>query len=106
MIEVFEKIELLLPWEKCSGGLETELRNEVSPDHFLYGVEAVSLARRIDNDDVLFFLPAHEKPLAVVHLTWSGKQDAHSDFPRTILFSSLEDWIENCLKLDHKEFEN
>jgi len=106
VIEVFEKIELLLPWEKCSGGLETELRNEVSPDHVLYGVEAVSVARRTDNDDVLFFLPAHEKPLAVVHLTWSGKRDWQPDFPATIFFSSFEDWVENCLKLDREEFEN
>ena len=106
MIDTLEKLELLLPWEKCSRGLENELKKEVSPKHILFGIEAVSVARRIDNDDVLFFLPDYEKPFAVVHLTWSGKQDSHSEFPQTVFFSSLEDWMENCLKLDHKEFEN
>lgn len=106
MISNFEKLELLLPWEKCSPGLERELKKEVSPEHILFRVKAVSVARRIDNDDVLFYLPDYEKPFAVVHLIWSGKQDIHSDFPWTVFFSSLADWIENCLKPSHKEFEN
>ncbi len=91
MIEFFEKIDLLLPWEKCSRGLEVELKKEVSPKHLLYEIEAVAVACRIDNDDVLFFLPNYENPLAIVHLTWSGKQDADSMFPRTRFFSSLDD---------------
>ncbi len=106
MIEDFNRIDLLPPWEKCSNGFEVELEREVSSKHILFGVEAISIAHRIDNDDVLFFLPRHEKTLAVVHLTWSGKQDIDSKFPLTRFFSSLDDWIENCLKLDHQVFEN
>ena len=106
MIEDFDRLALTEPWERCAGGLEIELKKEVSLSHVLYGVEAVSIARRTDCDDVLFFLPAHRKPLAVVHLTWSGKKDWHADYPSTIFYSSLEDWVENCLKPDHWEFEN
>ena len=104
MIAGFDKIELLSPWEKCDGGLEIELKKEVSERHILFKVEALSIARRTDNDDVLFFLPEHKNPLATIHLTWAGKQDGHSKFPQTVFFVSLENWIENCMKLDHRSW--
>jgi hypothetical protein len=102
VISILENTELLVPWEKCSAGLETELSREISKTHILYGVEAISIARRIDNDDVLFFLPKNKKPFAVVHLTYSYENSTY--FPSTRLFSSLNEWIEECMKVDNEEY--
>jgi hypothetical protein len=41
-------------------------------------VDAVAVARRVDQDDVLFWLPAGPTLLAVVHLTYSGRRGAHA----------------------------
>ena len=104
MIDELQKIKLFEPWAKCPGGLEKELRKEVATTHVLFGVEAISIARRIDNDDVLFYLPKYKNPFAVVHLTWSGRPEDNSVFPYTKLYTSLKDWTENCLKADNLEF--
>ena len=103
MIDVLKDVELLLPWEKCSERLENELSREVSEGHILYGIKAVSLAKRIDNDDVLFFLPNNKYLFAVVHLTWS-KESNSSEFPQTVLYSSLKEWVNKCMKVDNENY--
>lgn len=99
------ELDLLLPWERCGPGLENELRLELAPSHRLFGVDAVSIARRCDRDDVLFYLPAHEKPLAVVHLTFRGEVDRFPEYPSAEFFASLDDWIERSMQPDNREFE-
>ena len=60
----------LEPWHPFAAGVEElELAKEVSSAHPLFGIKALALARRSDRDDVLFFLPAQSRELAVVHLT-------------------------------------
>jgi hypothetical protein len=95
----FESLAWLSPWESTSSDFEVELESEVGKDHALFGQRAVSLARRSDCDDVLFYLPANALPLAVVRLTWSHNEGA--DFPRTTFYSSVNDWVERCMKPDH-----
>lgn len=103
MSDILGNMEVLLPWENCSSRLlESELNREVSEKHILHSVEAVLVARRVDNDDVLFFLPKSKKPFAVVHLTWS-KEDSIT-FPLTRFFSSLNEWIEECMKVDNEDY--
>lgn len=70
IIDDFQEIAWLEPWYFDHSSLELELSREVSVNHPLYGVKAVAIGRRRDNDDVLFFLLEHQPPLAVVHLTW------------------------------------
>lgn len=98
-------MQFLDPWYRAVPGLEKELGNEVSAGHPLYGRKAVSVARRQDSDDVLFLLLDHPSPLAVVHLTWTGKPERNSNWPQTTFYSSLRDWVERCMKPDHAEFE-
>jgi hypothetical protein len=95
----------LEPWEPASSGLEAELMKEVGPEHPLFGRAAVSVGRRVDRDDVLFFLPGHPSPLAVVHLTWTGKRENDSWWPHVAFYSSLDDWVERCMKPEHLEYE-
>ena len=59
------------------------------------------MARRFDSDDVLFLLIEHPAPLAVVHLSWTGRPERNADWPHTTFFDSLEDFIEKCMKPDH-----
>ncbi len=95
--------DLLDPWTAVSSGgaLERELAAELPHNHILHGIAVRAIARRLDNDDVLFELTGHQKPLAVVHLSYRREQDPQ--LPWTVLFDSWEDWVENCMEPDHEE---
>ena len=97
-------LPFLEPWHMAVPGLEAELTNEVGESHPLFGRKAISVARRQDSDDVLFLLLDHPSPLAVVHLTWTGRRERHSSWPQTTFYASLHDWVELCMKPDHAEF--
>jgi hypothetical protein len=91
----------LHPWQACAGGLEAELRREVGPGHVLYGLRAVSIARRVDDDEILFHVPRCHLPFAVVHLSGTRRTDADSIWPETVLYRSLDDWSARCMEPDH-----
>jgi hypothetical protein len=67
---------------------EQQLQREVSPGHPLFGVAATAVARGY-GDAVLFMLPSHTRPLAVVHLTWEGPQ--RDPRPQTEFYDSAAD---------------
>jgi hypothetical protein len=96
-------VKWLEPWRAVVPGLEVELRNETGAGHPLFGQKAISVGRRYDTDDVLFLLLEHPAALAVVHLTWTGRPERNSGWPQTTFYSSLEDWIERCMKPDHED---
>lgn len=103
-LDELANLQWLEPWHPAPCGLEAELEKEISPAHPLSGRKAISAGRRTDCDDVLFFLPDNPYPLAVVHLTWAGKRETNPAWPHTTFYSSLDDWVEKCMKLDHLEF--
>jgi hypothetical protein len=83
------------PWEPAgewADGLVLELESEIAPSHVLYGKKLVAVARRRDNDDVLFETQDEPAGYAFVHLTWRGGQEPDPTWPYTVLFSSWEDW--------------
>ena len=96
-------VQWLEPWRSVVPGLEVELRNEASAGHPLFGAKAISVARRFDSDDVLFLLLDHPAPLAVVHLSWTGRPERNSEWPHTTFYETLEDFIEQCMIPDHNE---
>lgn len=97
--------EFLDPWRRADSGLEAELQKECGRRHPLYGQKAVSVARRTDNDDVLFLLPEFRLArYAVVHLTWSGRTEPAPGWPQTVFYASLDEWAEKCMKPDHREW--
>jgi hypothetical protein len=100
-----EKIEWIDPWEQIENGgpdLVTELQKELPLQHVLYGLKVSAIAHRIDCDDVLF--QVDDGSFAIVHLTWSGKQDKNVKFPWTIKYSDIDEFIKKALIPDAKEY--
>jgi hypothetical protein len=99
------EVEWLHPWRPIAPGreatvLEKELAREVGRGHVLAGRRAVAVARRDDNDDVLFHLPDGPALLAVVHLT--GHRERKPEWPYTVLFHSVPEFVERCMRPDHR----
>ena len=96
-----------VPWHPTDQPLHVELAREVSKRHQLFGIEARSVARRQDCDDVLFELFGNDAPagFAVVRLTWSGRPDQFPTFPSTDLYATFADWVTNRMVPDAEEWE-
>ena len=96
---------LLSPWMEphSPAGLELELQRELAPGHALYGKPAKAVAVARDRDDVLFVVEEFGvATYAVVHLTWSRKEE-RLPCPHSRLFDSMTEWI-NFMKADHDDF--
>ncbi len=64
-----------------------------------------SIARRQDNDDVLFELENDKFKYAVVHLTWAQKTLIDNHYPTTQLYNDWKDLYVNRILLDNKGWE-
>lgn len=96
------ELDWLDPWRPTPPGLETELARELGPGHVLAGRRAVAVGRRMDNDDVLFYLPDGPALLAVVHLTWTGQRERTADWPHAELYQSVAEFAERRMRPDHR----
>lgn len=98
----FSSVPWRSPWVPVeSPAFESRLAEEVGRKHVLHKKAAISVGRRLDNDDVLFYLPDGPALLAVVHLTWSSRTpEPDASFPYTVLYESLREWIDQCLTPD------
>jgi hypothetical protein len=106
-LEIPSDFMWLQPWEPLKHpveGLVRELQRELTEQHVLYGVPVIPLARRADQDDVLFATGDPSKPLAVVHLTWRGSTEIDPRWPITTTYRGWQDWIEHGLLPDHREY--
>lgn len=106
IVELFpgDEIKFLSPWMKIEskGNLERELAKETSIGHQLYGKEVKAIAKREDNDDVLFEIG--EGKMAVVHLTWKGKKESSPNYPLTKTFKHWTEVYEKVIVKDNREF--
>jgi hypothetical protein len=102
-------VQWLPPWEGMPGighgNHEAELAREVGPSHALYQANVTAVGVRGDNDDVLFEVDGGRGGYAVVHLTWSGREEA-PPFPMTEFFQSFEGWLEGGMKRDNADWED
>ncbi|MEG0984330.1 hypothetical protein, partial [Algoriella sp.] len=75
-----------------------ELHKEINRKHILYGIGTKELGCREDCDDVLFMLLDGSEKYAVVHLTWSSKEEKNSSYPISRIYDNLTDLInaEGC----------
>lgn len=99
---------LLAPWIYANGDaadLEDQLDRAIGPGHVLHGARAVAVARRQDNEDVLFVAEGTPRIVAVVRMTHATELPADSDGPMTRSYASVEDWVESGMKTDHANFE-
>jgi hypothetical protein len=97
----------LEPWvlvlEEHRSPLEDALRAELSRNHALYGRAATAMARRVDNDDVLFAIESPSE-FAVVHLTYALHPEQGPEWPATRLFASFDEFVSDCMVPDHEAF--
>ncbi|MGD6976656.1 hypothetical protein [Bacillus altitudinis] len=79
------------PWwiinESMSEFLNDELKKEVHPNHILYGKKAIAVAKREDNDDVVYWI-SELKKFALVHLTYSAENS--NQYPKKQLLTIVE----------------
>ena len=101
-------LQLVQPWEPIDPAMATkfedEYATEIGKGHPLYGVPVRAVGRRIDRDDVLFQLLRHLCDYAVVHLTWSGREESDPAWPGFELFLD-EELMEKCIRPAQKEYE-
>ncbi|MGD1846074.1 MAG: hypothetical protein ACFB10_11830 [Salibacteraceae bacterium] len=96
-------LNFLAPWEDTmlthdlGEALEMELTKELHPTHPLYNSQFEIQAKRQDKDDILIEIVGGG--LAVVHLTWSGKEE-RGIFPSTTFYRTPEDFWKRALKKD------
>ena len=83
-------------WSSLTGEssrrLNEELHREVCAGHVLHGRQARAVARRADQDDVLFEVQGSAAPFYVVHLTWN--RETSPQWPGSAPYESLEDFFE------------
>jgi hypothetical protein len=86
-------------------GLTNQLEKEISRGHILYGRDVKTIARRQDNDDVLFAVFDSDFKYARVHLTWSQSRQTDKDYPTTTTYKDWSDVYENLFIPDNKDWE-
>lgn len=84
-----------LPWHPVSCEddvrLVSELERELPNGHVLADVEVRCLARRLDDDAVLFELVDGSGRVAEVHLTW--RVERHAEWPSATVYRSMIEWM-------------
>jgi hypothetical protein len=73
-------------------GGATQIKIELSKNHVLQNLEWTVIARRYDQGDILLQIE-DESRVAEVHLIWGNKPDTHPQFPSTVFYSSLKEWL-------------
>ena len=88
---LYEKYGESLRWKMLSFIDKTyieQAQKEIKEGHFLYGKQLWSVAKRIDNNDVLFVTGNHGKDLYVVlHLLFQSNPDV--DEPKYCLLDDI-----------------
>jgi hypothetical protein len=82
---------------------EAELLRELQQGHRLFGIPVKAVARRRDLDDALFELLDGTGRVAVVHLTWQGKQKP--PWPSTTIFEGFEAWARAVEEESREQFD-
>jgi hypothetical protein len=95
----------LPPWHFADNGLNRQLEKELSRGHILFGKDVKTIARRQDNDDVLFAVFDSDFKYAKVHLTWSQSKSNDIFYPTTTTYMDWNDVYNNLFIPDNKDWE-
>ncbi len=81
-----------------------ELRKEIHRNHLLHGrVKELQLFARCGPSDDCLSMNTKTSEYFVIHLTWKGKKEREG-FPSVQEYKSLNDWIQNRLIPDQREY--
>jgi len=91
-------IQFKAPWKKVESDIEKqqiilELNKEINSTHVLNGKTVTPIAKRIDTDNIIFLIS--NGLFALVHLTWSGKQETDNNFPYTEFSSNIYELLDD-----------
>jgi hypothetical protein len=84
------------PWmavTQFATNLENELHKEITEGHPLFSILVRAIAKRINNDDVLFEVDSRTFPFAKVHLMFIGLPENKPEWPFTEVFKTIDDWL-------------
>lgn len=101
-----DTIHYLKPWHADDIDLSVQLHIEINKKHILHGKLLKTIARRQDNDDVLFEVDNAEFKYALVHLTWAQKTSEDPKYPRAETYKDWQDVYENRIIKDHEGWED
>ena len=101
-----DTLHFLKPWHRDDTDLTGQLRREINNKHTLYGKPVKTIARRQDNDDVLFEVDDSNFKYAMVHLTWAQTTLDDTKYPRTETYKSWQDVYENRILIDSQGWED
>lgn len=101
-----DAIHYLKPWHADDIDLTVQLHKEINKKHILHGKSIKTIARRQDNDDVLFEVDGAEFKYAMVHLTWAQKTLEDPKYPKTETHKDWQDVYENRITKDHEGWED
>jgi len=92
MEQSVNNLNLQTPWHAVDNpeGLNRQLQKELNKNHKLFGSKVNAVARRQDNDDVLFYIEKGESEFALVHLTWRQSQHRDGQWPSTYFYKDRE----------------
>lgn len=97
--------DFLLPWQPSTEDQTQQLQKEINNQHVLYGKMLKTIARRQDNDDVLFEVSNAAFQYAVVHLTWKQNSEEDARYPLTITYQDWKELFEKRIIPDHDEWQ-
>jgi hypothetical protein len=101
-----DTLHYLKPWHSDEIDLAVQLHREINKEHILYGKSVKTVARRQDNDDVLFEVGNADFKYAMVHLTWAQKTLNDAKYPTTKTYKDWQDAYENRIIIDHEGWED
>jgi len=101
-----DTLHFLKPWHSDDTDLTVQLDREINNKHILYSKPVKTIARRQDNDNVLFEVDDSNFKYAMVHLTWAQNTLDDAKYPRTEMYKTWQDVYENRILVDHQSWED
>ena len=92
------------PWYETDQDLTKQLKIEIASHHVLADKNVKTIARRDDNDDVLYEILDINPTYAIVHLTWQQSKHTDTIWPKTRIFKSLQE-VQEQINRDNLNWE-
>ncbi len=92
------------PWHETDQDLTKQLKLEIASNHVLANKIVKTIARRGDNDVVLYKIIDNDSEYAIVHLTWKQSKHTDSEWPRTRIFKNLDE-VQKQINKDNTDWE-